>query len=324
MRIRVAVAALVLVVPLAGCGSGNEAGPTPTPSPSAAVTPSESPSGTPSETPSAPTAKVADTLCVRIDQTLVQRTLDVSSVAIQTKPLPAELGLPTYDVCELQLGTGTPGGNLRIGVSVRPAKLTDLAASRATYNATRGSAEVAKDVIAGDGGFGTSRFVVVLDENRLVKVSGPAAKIEKYAALAAATLQNLPGLPEPEPLVARTECERGSSEAAAVLGAPASFRRDGETPTGDLICGWGTASTVLWTSEALVPEAARVMDTARKSPTAESIPLGDEALIDLKTLTVKMRVGDDRIVTMTRLPAGQADKNDMTAFALAMAGLYTN
>lgn len=321
MRIRFAVAALALVVPLVGCETVNEVGPSTTPSSS---TPTATPTGTPSETPSAPTAKVADTLCVRIDQTLVRQTLGVPSVAIQPKPVPAELGLPTYDVCELQLGTGTPGGNLRIGLSVQRAKMADLASARSTYNATRGSGEVAKDVIAADGGFGTSRFVVLLEEGRLVKVSGPGATIEKYAALATAAVQSLPGLPAPEPLVVRSECERGTDKAAAVLGAPAAIRRDGETATGDVICGWLTPTAVLWTSEALTPEAARVMDTARKSPNAESIPLGDEALIDLKTLTVTMRVGDDRIVKMTRLPAGQAEKNDMTAFALAMAGLYTN
>jgi hypothetical protein len=36
-----------------------------------------------------------------------------------------------------------------------------------------------------------------------------------------------------------------------------------------------------------------------------------------------LRVGTDKIVDLVPLPAGRADKDDMVAFALSMASVYT-
>jgi len=326
MHIRPAalLASAALVVLLAACETVNEVGPSPSVTPSTPSTPA--PSGTPSATPSGPpTAKVADTLCVRIDQTLVRQTLAVPSVAMEPEDIPAEVGLPTYDDCGLQLGTATPGRTvpLRIGVSVLPGTAAGLATARQVYDARRGGLEASKPVTGGLGGFGTSRFAVRLGNGRLVKVSGPPATIQKYAALAAAAVREVPGLPEPEPLIVHQECERGSTEAADVLGAPAMIRRDVETKTGDLVCAWITTTGVLWSSEETVPDAVKAIQPIREKPTAESVPLGDEALFDTATRAVTIRVGTDKIVSLTPLPAGRADKNAMIAFALAVSGLYT-
>src|SRR4051794_5229855 len=107
MRMRSVVGLLGVAALVAGCsGPGNEDAPNVPPLVS--VPTIETP--TPTPTPSTPTtAKVADTLCTRMDQTLVQTTLGVPVVKIQPKQLPADFGLPTYDVCQLGLSTSASG-----------------------------------------------------------------------------------------------------------------------------------------------------------------------------------------------------------------------
>src|SRR4051812_19284330 len=105
MRIRrVVTASALTVVLLAGCsGPADEKSPSVPPLVPMSTAPnSESPSPTPSATPSE-TSKVADTLCVRMDPTLVQTTLAVPVANIQPTAPPAELGIPTYDLCQFSL-----------------------------------------------------------------------------------------------------------------------------------------------------------------------------------------------------------------------------
>ncbi|GAA1591655.1 hypothetical protein GCM10009789_52100 [Kribbella sancticallisti] len=283
--------------------------------------PSETP--TPTETPSSPpTAKVADTLCTRVNQNLVQTTLAAPVVQIQPKGVPAEFGLPaTYDVCQLGLSTSPNGPVLRIGVSVLPATPATLGAVRKAYDATK--SEPVKPVELGQAGFGTSKFVVFLLDGKVYKVSGPAATLAKYVVLGNEVLQQVPGLPDAAPLITRPDCERGSSKADKVLGAPAMVRRDSETAVGDLVCGWVTATGVLYTGVRRVADAEAVIAPVRKAPTSESVPLGDEGYVDTATGRGIIRVGTDKIVDLVPLPAGKADKDDMVAFALAMSPLYT-
>lgn len=321
-----------LAVGLAGCysdeaapGSGTSAGESSAPS---ASPPADSPSlptasptsGTPA-TP--PTAKVADTLCVRADQSLVRQTLAAPAVAIRPTAPPAEIGLPSFDVCELALTTNPSGPVLRMGISVLPATQSDLAAARKVYQDTRGKLEPAKPAAVGAGGFGTSRFVVFLLDGRLLKVSGPPATVGKYVALGREAARQAPGLPPAPPLITREECERGTSQAAAVMGAPAMARRDGKPAAGQLTCGWISTTATLSASARTVPDAAKVMESVRKLPTSESVPLGDDGFFDTRTRAIILRVGTDKIVDLVPLPAGQADKNAMIAFALAMSSVYT-
>ena len=235
MRIR-PVVLVVAVLAVAGCGGpGNETAPNVPPLVSVSTTPTETPSETPSpSTP--PTAKVAETLCVRMDQPLVQSTLGVPVVTLQTKAAPADFGLPTYDVCQFGLSTSPNGPVLRVGISVLPATKATLAGAQKAYAATKG--EPAKPAVVGEGGFGTSTFVVFLLDGRLYKVSGPPATLAKYVVLGQEVVRQAPGLPEAQPLIARPDCERGSSAAEKVMGAPAMVRRDGQTALGDLVCGW--------------------------------------------------------------------------------------
>ena len=323
MRIRPA-AALLGVLALAGCGtSSNETAPNVPPLVSVS-TPAQSPTPTPSETPSgSPSSQVADTLCIRADQTLVRTTLAAQVVQIQPKAVPAEIGLPTYDVCELSLSTNPSGPVLRMGVSVLPATKAELTATRKSYDATRGKLEASKPAAVGQGGFGTSRFVVFLLDGKLLKVSGPPATLAKYVVLAQEAARQVPGLPVPPSLITRDDCERGTSEAAAVMGAPAMVRRDGETATGDVVCGWITATGVLSSSARTVSDAVKVIEAASKAPTSESVPLGDEGFINTATGAVTLRVGSDKIVDLVPLPAGKATKEAMIAFALAVSPLYT-
>ena len=128
MRIRrvVTVSALAAVL-LAGCGGpGSETAPSVPPLVSTSAPPSETPSATPSETPSQ-TSKVADTLCTRMDPTLVQATLATPAANIQPRNPPAEFGIPTYDVCQLTLSNFPNGPVLNVETSVLPATASRLA-----------------------------------------------------------------------------------------------------------------------------------------------------------------------------------------------------
>jgi hypothetical protein len=252
----------------------------------------------------------------------VRTTLAAQVVQIQPKAVPAEIGLPTYDVCELSLSTNPSGPVLRMGVSVLPATKTELTAAQKSYDATRGKLEASKPAAVGQGGFGTSRFVVFLLDGKLLKVSGPPATLAKYVVLAQEAARQVPGLPVPQPLITRDDCERGTSEAAAVMGAPAMVRRDGETTAG-VVCGWITTTSVLSSSARTVPDAVKVIEAARNAPTSESVPLGDEGFINTATGSVTLRVGSDKIVDLVPLPAGKATKEAMITFALAVSPLYT-
>jgi hypothetical protein len=321
MRIRPVV--LVVLLAVAGCGGpGNETAPNVPPLVSVSTPPTATPSQTPSETPSTPaTAKVAETLCVRMDQALVQSTLGTPVVTLQTKPVPADFGLPTYDVCQFGLSTSPTGPVLRVEVSVLPATKATLTGAQKAYAATKG--EPAKPAVVGEGGFGTSTFVVFLLQGRLYKVSGPPGTLAKYVVLGQEVVRQAPGLPEAPPLITRPDCERGTSEAEKVMGAPAMVRRDGQTALGDLVCGWVNPTSVLSTSVRRTPNAEALMAPIRKAPTSQSIPLGDEAYVDTATGRTTIRVGADKLVDLVPLPARAIDPDTMTAFALAMSPLYT-
>ncbi|MFI5692125.1 hypothetical protein ACIA58_09825 [Kribbella sp. NPDC051586] len=318
---RILIAAGLAAVLLAGCSRpGQEDAPSAPPLVSVSQTPSETPSATPSVTPSGP-AKVADTVCVRMDATLVRSTLAVPVANIHPETPPTDFGIPTYDVCQLKLSTAPNGPMLNVETSVLPATKATLAANQKAYAATK--REPAKPVVLGEGGYGTSTFVVFLLDGRLYKIAGPKATLAKYAVLGQEVIRQVPGLPEPQLLVTRAECERGSSAAEKVMGAPAMVRRDGETLLGDPVCGWVSSTNVLYTSVRRTAQAKALMAPMRKAATAQSIPLGDEGYVDTATGRTTIRVGDDKLVDLVPLPARAINPDLMTQFALAMSSLYT-
>ncbi|MGW6278896.1 hypothetical protein [Kribbella sp. NPDC055071] len=325
MRMRSVVGLIGVAAVLAGCsGPGQENAPNVPPLVSvSSQTPSDiptpTPSATPSETPSG--SKVADTLCVRMDPTLVQSTLAVATVQIEPAQLPADFGLPTYDVCQLALSTKAGGPVLKVETSVLPATKSTLTSTLKAYTATK--AEPAKPALVGEAGYGTSTFVVFLLQGRLYRVIGPQATLAKYVVLGQDVAKQAPGLPDPRPDILQSDCERGSSLAEKVMGAPATARRDGESRPGDLVCGWVTADSVLSTSVRRTRKAEALMAPIRAAKTSQPIPLGDEGYVDIATGRTTIRVGDDKLIELVPLPARAVDVDLMTSFALAMAPLYT-
>ncbi|WP_371406694.1 hypothetical protein OHA10_14335 [Kribbella sp. NBC_00662] len=318
---RTLIAAGLAVVLLVGCsGPGQEDAPSAPPLVSVSQTPSETPSETPSATPSSP-SKVADTLCVRMDASLVQSTLGVKVANIQPETPPVDFGIPTYDVCQLTLSTAANGPVLNVETSVLLATKATLAAAQKAYAATK--KEPAKPAALGEGGYGTSTFVVFLLKGRLYKITGPKATLAKYLVIGQDVIQQVPGLPDPELLITRPDCERGSSAAEKVMGSPAMARRDGETLLGDPVCGWVTTTSVLYTSVRRTTQAAALMAPIRKAATSQPIPLGDEGYVDTATGRTTIRVGDDKLVDLVPLPARPINPDLMTQFALAMSSLYT-
>ncbi|MEU4193101.1 hypothetical protein AB0E69_14470 [Kribbella sp. NPDC026611] len=322
MRIRRVVVAGLAFAALAGCGGpGQEDAPSAPPLVSVS-TPSASDTPSPSETPSGPaSSKVADTLCVRMDQQLVQSTLAVPVVTIQPKTLPADFGFPTYDVCELALSMSATGPVLRVETSVLPATAATLAAARQAYVATKG--EKALPAAIGQGGFGTSTFVVFLLNGKLYRLAGPKATPAKYVVLGQEVVRQTPGLPDAELKITRPDCDHGTSAAAKVMGAPAVVRRDGQTLIGDPVCGWANPASVLYTTVRRTPNAKALMAPLAKASTSQSIPLGDEGYIDTATGRTTIRVGDDKLIDLVPLPARALNPDLMTQFALAMSPLYT-
>jgi hypothetical protein len=319
---RTLIAAGLAVVLLAGCsGPGQENAPSAPPLVSVSQTPSETPSETPSVTPSSG-SKLAETLCVRMDAALVKSTLAVPVANIQPETPPVDFGIPTYDVCQLTLSTAANGPVLKVETSVLPATKATLAATQKAYAATK--KEPAKPALLGDGGYGTSTFVVFLLDGRLYRITGPKATLAKYVVLGQDAVNQAPGLPEPALLITRQDCERGSSAAENVMGGPPMVRRDGETTLGDPVCGWVTSTNVLYTSVRRTPQAKALMVPIRKAATSQSLPLGDEGYVDTATGRTTIRVGDDKIVELVPLPARAINPDLMTQFALAMAQLYTH
>ncbi|WP_460650266.1 hypothetical protein [Kribbella endophytica] len=323
MRIRPVVVFALTGLAVAGCGGGSgETAPSVPPLVSVSTTPTETPSETPSDTPSVPpTAQAADTLCVRMDQSLVQTTLAAPAVTIPQTPVPAEIGLPSFDICELGLSTNPDGPALRLGVSVLTGTKADLIAAQRAYAATK--AEPARAIAVGQGGYGTSKFAVFLLGTHLYKVEGPAATPTKYVVLAQEAARQAAGLPEAAPLITRTECDRGTNAAAKVMGTVATARRDSATPAGDVVCGWITATSVLYTTARRVPDAEAAMAAVRKAPTSQSVPLGDEGYVDTATGRGTIRVGTDKIADLVPLPGSKVKTDDMVTFALAISPLYT-
>jgi hypothetical protein len=256
-----------------------------------------------------------------MDQALVQATLAVPVVRIQPKAVPAEIGLPSFDICQLALSAKSTGPVLRLGASVLPATRAELTAAQQAYAATK--AEPARAIAVGQGGYGTSKFAVFLLGTHLYKVEGPAATPTKYVVLAQEAARQAAGLPEAAPLITRPECERGTDAAAKVMGTSAMARRDSETDAGDLVCGWITTSAVLYTTARRVPDAAAAMATVRKAPTSQSVPLGDEGYVDTATGRGTIRVGTDKIADLVPLPGNKVKTDDMVKFALAISPLYT-
>ena len=321
MRIRRVVTAGLAAVLLAGCsGPGQEDAPSAPPLVSVSQMPSETPSETPSGTPS-PSSKLAETLCVRMDASLVQSTLAVPVANIHPETPPVDFGIPTYDVCQLTLSTAPNGPVLNVETSVLPATKATLAASQKAYAATK--REPAKPALLGDGGYGTSTFVVFLLDSRLYRIAGPKATLAKYVVIGQDVIRQVPGLPDPPLEIVRQECERGSSAAEKVMGGPAMVRRDGETTLGDPVCGWVTSTSVLYSSVRRTPQAKALMVPIRKAATSQSLPLGDEGYVDTATGRTTIRVGDDKIVDLVPLPARAINPDLMTQFALAMSPLYT-
>ena len=202
-----------------------------------------------------------------------------------------------------------------------PATPATLAAARKAYDATKG--EPAKPVTLGEGGFATSKFALFLLDGKLLKVSGPAATVGKYAVLGQDVVQQAAGLPEAQPLITRPDCERGSSRADKVLRVPPLRSGGSRNQVGDLVCGWITTTGLLYTTVRRVADAEKVIAPVRKAPTSESVPLGDEGYVDTASGRGIIRVGTDKMVDLVPLPAGTADKDDMVAFALSMASVYT-
>jgi hypothetical protein len=319
---RTLIAAGLAVVLLAGCsGPGQENAPSAPPLVPVSQTPTETPSETPSDTPSSG-SKVADTLCVRMDAALVRSTLAVPVANIHPETPPTDFGIPTYDVCQLTLSTAPNGPVLNVETSVLLATKATLAATQKAYAATK--REPAKPVPLGDGGYGTSTFVVFLLKGKLYRIAGPKATLAKYVVLGQDVIRQAPGLPEPELLITQQECERGSAVAEKVMGSPAMARRDGETLLGDPVCGWVTSTSVLYTSVRRTTQAKALMTPIRNAATSQPIPLGDEGYVDTATGRTTIRVGDDKLVDLVPLPARAINPDLMTQFALAMSSLYTH
>lgn len=315
---RTLIAAGLAVVLLAGCGGhGQETAPSVPPLVS--VSSLDTPSATPSDTPS-PTASAtpAVTVCQKLNQELVRTTLAVPAVDIQTKAVPTDFGIPTYDVCQLTLSNVPNGPVLSVETSVLPATAATLAATRKAYKG-----EPAKPAVVGEGGYGASTFVVFLLGGRLYKVAGPKATLAKYVVLAQEVARQAEAVPAADPVVTLPECDRGSSAAEKVLGARPTARRDSKSASGDPICGWLTATSVLTTSVRHTPQAKALIAPLGKAATSQSIPFGDEGYVDTATGRTTIRVGDDKLVDFVPLPARPVDPDVMTQFALAMASVYT-
>lgn len=282
-----------------------------------------SPTPTPSPTPTtAPTASIAATLCSRVDQNAVTRVLKARRLVMNTAVVP-DFGVPTYDVCSFTVtpASGRPYA-LRIGAAVLPAAPGELAVARRAYDVTQPRTGRARAAAVGQGGFGTNGFVVFLGTGRLVRVGG-APTFAQNLALARETAKQTAGLPAPPPEITRPECGRGDTAAAKVIGAPPTIRRDRVNSTGDTECGWAISTRTVSTTVARVGNAAARFAADRGKPGAEPVPLGDEGLYDARSHAVRIRIGTDKVASFIPVPAGQAAKNDVIAFALRLQGLYT-
>ena len=199
-----------------------------------------------------------------------------------------------------------------------------LAAARKAYDATKGEPSQACRARARRIRHEQVRGVPA--RRKLMKISGPAAtvgEVRRAGAGSGSAGARVAGARGRQ--ITREECERGTSRPRTkVLGAPAVFRRDGETAVGDLVCGWITANGVLYSSVRRVADAEAVIAPTRKAADLGVGPAGRRGLRGHRRPAAALSASErTRIVDLVPLPAGTANKDDMIAFALAMSPLYT-
>jgi hypothetical protein len=263
---------------------------------------------------------VVQTVCDRLDPGLVRTTFGTPLAQSGPEVPPVEFGIPTYDVCRFTLKTGRNGLALRVGVSVLPATTSTLAASRKA-DAANPRQPIATAAI-GRGGYGTSQYLVFLQGERMIKLTGPIATLAKYVTIGRQVARELAALPPPRKIVTLEQCDRGSWVAEKVMGARAVARRDLDTDAAGPTCGWITATSTLSSSARFDPAAKAQLQAIGRLPTSRPIPFGAEGYVDTRTGRTTIRVGDKKLVELVPYPARAVNPGLMTDFALAMNGLY--
>lgn len=263
-RAMTAAVAALAVSGLAACGSsGGSAGSTPSgtvgappASTSSRSTASPTPPSTtattssPAPTPTATVTSVSDTykwthsLCSKLDVDDVAKIVE-GVPKKQAKLVHTEVGFLTTDNCQFDLITSSEYGNaVDYGVSARTWTVADW--QRLKTNSLRGDDTLKSVKLGAHGALVDDMSGWVLVGNRIVTVLGPfkatttarAIALLKLAIPKAAAVKPLPAL------LGRPECAKANAEAAAVIGGPATVRRDdiSEGGQGDKwpACGWAT------------------------------------------------------------------------------------
>lgn len=244
-----AVAALTVSV-LAGCGSSAS---------SVAPAPSSHPTGTHSASATSRSASAAPTPTAKVTtvsdsqrwQHSLCSKLHVSDVARavggipkkQNKSVHSEIGYLTTDYCQFDLVTSSPDNTgVSYGTSARTWSVADW--EQLKKNSLQGATTLKSVKLGAHGAMVDGNIGWVLVGNRILSVLAPYKAPERQVtALMKLALPEVTSVQPLPALLGLPECGKANAQAAAVIGGPATVRRDEKIDglRGPVVmCGWAT------------------------------------------------------------------------------------
>ena len=295
----------------------------------------EAPGATKRSAPTSPTASATPTpltedeawaasLCGQVDVAAVAKAMDAEVFRGSIRPGP--VGIPTYDTCSLVVGSEEAGSDLDLAVSATAVTDADWAAIKKYEQDTTGRYSEIEPIDVGDEGYFRAPSVAVARVgDRVVRASfrGEPVSAEEMSGVLAAAVPTVPAIEVGPAVVALPGCSEADAEAAAVLGADATLRRDGQGDDGPF-CGWATSTAAVSVSAAKIDGGPSLKDDIAAFGGEEVAGLGTEAAYfgGEDGLRLSFLTANGVTVSVTVPPLLPGDKDTLVALAQKVAGLY--
>jgi len=279
------------------------------------------------ESTSAEDALWKQSLCAGIDPIELAAVFD-QSVAGRGAAGMSSVGIPSYDSCTISVGAEGDGIAATFSWSVEPVDAAAWAAIEQHARNDVGRYTELEPIDLGKGGYAYTNTAVAHLGNRAVRLTfdaptASAGQLREALALAEPAVADLPDAPAKRAL---EPCTAFDAQAEAVMGAPATIRRDYVDPGTELVsCGWATPTAAVSVSASHVDEAQQQLERSIQEFSAEKIDdlgvvagyFGGE---DGRSVQLVTESGTFVQVGVPALLPG--DRDDLLALAEAVAPTY--